>query len=301
MEATALNRADVVQRKGNYPPPKGVTDIIGLECAGYLLNSPSELLDKSYTRNQRVMALLPGGGYASVAKAQRGEVLPIPASLSFEEAAAIPETWVTAFQLLHWIGKVQKGDFVLVHAGASGVGTSALQLIRDAQAKGIAVCSTAAKLEACQKLGAHCGINYKESKEFAREVLSGRVTAGHGADIILDCVCGSHFEQNLAALADEGRWVIYAFMGGSKVPNPKLPNLFAKRATLAFSSLRMRSQQYRNQLVQDFARTILPKFENRSLKPVVDKIYAMSQVVEAHKYMESNQNVGKIVLRNDLV
>ncbi len=298
MEATALNRADVVQRKGHYPPPKGVTDILGLECAGYLLDDASQLDDGSYKNGKRVMAILPGGGYSTVVKAKKGEVMEIPANLTFEEAAAIPETWVTAYQLLHWLGKVRRDEYVLVHAGASGVGTSALQLAREAGAKAIAVCSTDEKIKACLGLGAVAGINYKKNKLFSKEVKA--ITKGRGANVILDCVFGSHYEENVKSLADEGRWIVYAFMGGAKVQNMRAPDLFAKKATVTFSTMRMRVGDYRDRLVSGFTRDVLGGFADGKLKPVIDKVFPMSQVAEAHKHMESNANIGKIVLRNDL-
>ena len=293
-----MNRADVVQRKGHYPPPKGVTDILGLECAGYLLDDISQLHDGSYAKNKRVMAMLPGGGYSTLAKAQKGEVMEIPKNLSFEQAAAIPETWVTAYQLLYWLGKIKKGDYVLVHAGASGVGTSAIQLIKEAGCKAIAVCSNENKINACKSLGAEYGINYKATKEFSKEVAL--FTKKHGADVILDSVFGTHYDENLKSLADEGRWVVYAFMGGAKISNMKAPELFAKKAMMTFTSLRMRKQSYKDSLVGEFAKNMLEKFEHGTLKPVIDKIYSIKDVAEAHKRMEGNINIGKIILKVDL-
>eukprot|EP00826_Nyctotherus_ovalis_P000962 TRINITY_DN10092_c0_g1_i8.p1 TRINITY_DN10092_c0_g1~~TRINITY_DN10092_c0_g1_i8.p1 ORF type:complete len:379 (+),score=67.17 TRINITY_DN10092_c0_g1_i8:140-1276(+) len=298
VEATALNRADIMQRKGRYPPPKGVTDIPGLECAGYLLNSPSDLKNTSYRSNRRVMAILQGGGYSTVVKTHLGGVMEIPKGLSFEQAAAIPETWITAYQLINWLGDTQRGDYVLVHAGASGVGTSAIQLIKSTGAHAIAVCSSESKIKVCKDLGAAFGVNYKEEKEFSKAVME--LTSKHGADVILDPVFGSHYPENLKSLADEGRWIVYAFMGGAKVADMNAPKLFSKKATMKFTTIRMRTQEYRDKLVKEFAEKTLPKFESGELKPIIDKVLPMSQAAEAQKRMEKNENIGKIILRMDI-
>jgi len=298
VETTALNRAEIMQRKGKYPPPKGVTDIPGLECAGYILNSPSELKSGAYKTNRRVMAMLQGGGYSTIVKARFGEIMDIPKGFSFEQAASIPEAWITAYQLINWLGDMKRGENVLVHAGASGVGTSAIQLIKSAGGFGIAVCSNKNKIDACINLGAKYGINYKEVKEFSKTVLE--YSNNHGADVILDPVFGSHYQENLKSLANEGRWVIYAFMGGAKTPDMNAPKLFSKKASLIFTTIRMRTREYRDKLVKEFADKVLPKFERGELKPIIDTIIPMSQITEAQKRMERNENIGKIVIRMDI-
>ena len=291
VKATALNRADVLQRKGFYPPPKGASPILGLEMAGVVERIGSKC--SGWKAGDRVFGLLPGGGYAEYVSLPGAMAMPIPDNLSFEEAAAIAEVFLTAYQTLFWIGKIQADDIVLIHAGASGVGTAAIQLVKEAGATCIITAGSEQKLRTCLELGATEAINYKEGP-FARKVL--QVTNNRGVDVILDFVGASYWEQNLSVLATDGRWVLIAVLGGTKVEQLNLGALMKKRIQLTATTLRARSQEYKIQLTQDFAEFSLPRFSDGRLKPVIDRVFPWEHVVEAHRYMEANKNIGKIIL-----
>ncbi len=292
VKATALNRADILQREGKYPPPPGASPLLGLEAAGIVEEVGEGCSD--WKIGDRVMALLPGGGYAEFVTIPCRMAMPIPAALSFEEAAAIPEVFLTAFQVLFWIARLQADEYVLIHAGASGVGTAAIQLVKTHRAFPIVTAGSPQKLEFCRSLGAVEAINYKEGP-FSEAVL--RASQNYGADVIIDPVGAAYWQQNLQVLAVDGRWVMIATMGGSKVAEFNLRDFFRKRAQLTASSLRARSLEYKIRLTQDFIQKILPKFESGEIKPVVDKIFDWQDVQAAHRYMEENRNMGKIVLR----
>eukprot|EP00347_Sterkiella_histriomuscorum_P009950 403339254 len=298
IEYSALNRADIMQRKGTYPPPPGSTSIIGLECAGYIVNDLSELQDEKYKQNRRVMALLPGGGYAQFVTVHQNQVMDIPESFSFEQAAAIPEVWCTAFQILVLIANIQKNETVLVHAAAAGVGTSMIQLCKKYGAKVIAVSSSEKKLKFCQELGADYLINYKENPDFSKLVQE--YTNGKGVDVIADPVLASNFQYNIDSLAMDGRWVVYGTMGGTLIENSNFGLLLRKRANIQFTTLRNRTIEYKGNLIQRLQNECLAEFNSGLLKPIVDKVYGFSQIQEAHQYMESNESIGKILIKYDL-
>ncbi|KAK7108611.1 quinone oxidoreductase PIG3-like [Littorina saxatilis] len=293
VKATAINRADTLQRKGLYPVPAGVTDILGLEAAGEI----SEIgpgCNQRWKVGDRVMALLAGGGNAEYVSSPEGQVMPIPSTLDFPQAAAIPEVWVTAFQLLHAIGKVMAGETVLIHGGASGVGTAAIQLCVQAGARPLVTAGSAVKLETTRNLGAVGNFNYKEDDVVA-EVM--RATNGKGVNIVLDCVGGSMYETNINVLGMDGRWVVYGLMGGGNVNGDLLRKVLAKRLSITGTTLRSRSLQYKEQLVQDFSRLALPLFENRTFRPVIHTLFPLAEIGRAHELMEDNLNTGKIILQ----
>lgn len=294
VKASALNRADIMQREGKYPPPRGASPILGLEMAGEV-----EAVGKNCTGwhpGDRVCALLPGGGYAqyTVIPAKMG--IPIPDNLSFEEAAAIPEVFLTAYQALFWLGELKAGQHILVHAGASGVGSAAVQLAREAGAKVIITAGSAKKLDFCMQLGARVAINYHDG-EFASTVLE--ETKKQGVNLIVDCVGASYWEQNLGCLAVDGRLVLLATMGGIKVDHINLLTILLKRLHIIGSILRSRSKEYKIDLTAEFVRNILPGFSDGRYTPVVDSVFAWEEAEEAHQRMESNLNMGKIVLKID--
>ena len=291
VQATALNRADLLQRQGAYPPPKGASDILGLELAGTVVEVGAAC--EGWAVGDRVCGLLPGGGYAAYAVLPAPMAMPVPAILSFEEAAAIPEVFLTAFQALCWLGQLQEGERVLIHAGASGVGTAAIQLARAIGAVPY-VTASAPKHDACLALGAEAAIDYK-TEDFAARIAD--LTDGQGADVILDFIGASYFEANIQSLARDGRLVILALMGGRTVEAVDLRSLFAKRAHLLFTTLRSRSLAYKIDLTQAFASRMWPLFEEGRLKPVIDTVMDWQDVQEAHRRMEANKNIGKIVLR----
>ncbi len=293
VKAAALNRADIYQRKGFYPPPKGASPILGLEMAGIVERVGTRC--SGWQPGDRLFGLLPGGGYAEYVSIPAAMAVPIPENLSFEEAAAIAEVFLTAYQALFWIARIQSGETVLIHAGASGVGTAAIQLTRESEATAVVTAGTDEKLDACRELGAKAAINYKEGP-FAQKVLN--ATEDRGVDLVLDFVGAAYWDQNLSVLATDGRWVVISILGGSKVEQVDLRMLIKKRIQLTATTLRARSQDYKIRLTRDFSEFALPRFADGRLKPVIDRIFPWEQVVEAHCYMEANKNIGKIILNN---
>lgn len=289
--ATALNRADLLQRQGKYPPPAGASEILGLEVAGEIVALGES--SAKWRVGDKVFGLLPSGGYAQYAVMHEDMAMPIPGNLSIEEAAAIPEVFLTAFQALHWLGKLQANETALIHAGASGVGTAAIQLAREAGAT-VLVTASAAKHQICRELGAALTIDYR-TESFEQKVLE--ATSGRGADVLIDFIGADYFQANLNCLATDGRLVQLATLSGSKTESFDLRQLMSKRLQLMGSTLRSRSQDYQIRLTKELAAFALPRFADGRLRPIVDRAFDWQQVREAHQYMESNQNAGKIVLR----
>lgn len=283
---------------GIYPALPGETEIIGLEAAGYLVNSPEEYKSGEYTKNERVMALLPGGGYGDIARVHRDHLIKIPDNLSFEEAAAIPETWLTSYQLLFLVANATKGKTCLVHAAASGIGCAVIQLCKQVGVTTIAVTSNQEKVQFATDLGADYGINYKENPDFSDLVKE--YTNGKGVDIILDCIGAQNFEYNLKSAGMDCQWVVYGLMGGPNVDNFNLKLFMAKRMQLLCTTLKSRSNPYKANLIARFTEEYMPLFKTLELRPILDKHFKFSQMAEAHKYMEDNLNKGKIVCVNDM-
>lgn len=291
VHATALNRADTFQRQGHYPPPDGASPILGLEMAGVVEESGPGVID--WQEGDRVFSLLAGGGYAEQVVVHKDLLMALPPGLSMEEAAAIPEVFLTAYQALHWLGGVQSDHDVLIHAGASGVGTAAIQLTREAGASPY-ITASAPKHDLCRDLGASATIDYK-SEDFADRI--GDLTDGAGVNIVIDFIGAPYFHQNVDALSMDGRIVQLATLGGSTVDQVSLRDLMAKRVQLLTSTLRDRSLDYKVQLTQEFATDVLPKFVDGQLHPVIDSTFDWTDVADAHRRMENNENAGKIVLR----
>lgn len=289
--ASAVNRADILQRQGKYPPPPGKSSILGLEAAGIVHKIGSSIT--KWKVGDKVMALCNGGAYAQYVAVNADHVMPIPTNLNYGLAAAIPEAWLTAFQLLHTLGEVKSGETVLIHAAGSGVGTAAIQLAKLAKAVIIATAGTEQKLANSKMYGAEHIICYKK-KDFAEEVMS--LTNGKGVDLVLDCVGGSYWEKNIKCLAKDGRWILYGLLGGPHVNGNLLGQLLAKRIKLTATTLRSRSDEYKSELVKDFSNKILDHFKNGDLKPVLDSTFSINELPAAHEKMEANQNMGKIVL-----
>ncbi len=290
--AAGINRADIFQRQGNYPPPPGASSILGLEVAGVVEAVGSEV--KDWKPGDRICALLSGGGYAEYAVVPQELAMRIPNNLTMTEAAAIPEAFLTAFQALHWLGGMQEGYHVLIHAGASGVGTAAIQLVRHARASAHVTAGSPEKLKFCLALGAKTAINYKNDR-FADKVY--QTTGGFGANIVIDVVGAPYWSQNVKALAVDGRIICLSLMGGKLVSHFDFSKLFRKRGQLITSTLRSRGPEYKAQLIEHFAKYALPLFEKGELKPIVDRIFDWSEVAQAHEYMEANRNIGKLILR----
>ncbi|KAM9315803.1 quinone oxidoreductase PIG3 [Gastrophryne carolinensis] len=296
VHASALNRADLLQRRGLYDPPPGASRILGLEAAGTVA-ALGPGTEGCWKIGDRVMALLAGGGNAQYVSVPVYQLMPIPAGMTYTDAAAIPEAWLTAFQLLHFVAKVQKGETVLIHAGASGVGTAAIQLCRLAGAVPMVTAGSADKLEFTKKLGAAAGFNYK-TEDFGKSCLE--ATNNIGAHIILDCVGATHWEKNLQCLSTDGRWVVYGLMGSGEIHGDFLSKLLWKRGSLMGSMLRSRSSKYKAELVEAFTEQALPYFTpggSTRLQPIVDSVYLLEKIPDAHQRMEENKNSGKIVLQ----
>lgn len=291
VHATALNRADLLQREGKYPPPPGESPILGLEMAGEVV-----AVGDAVTRWQpgdRACGLLGGGGYAELAVIHEDLAMPIPPNLTFEQAAAIPEVFLTAFQALYQLANLQPEESVLLHAGASGVGTAAIQLAKQADAT-IFVTASASKHDFCRQLGAQHTIDYQK-ENFETTILE--KTNGKGVNVVVDFIGAPYFQQNLNVLQMDGRLVLLATMGGVKISELQIGNILRKRLHIIGSTLRARSLDYKIALTRDFRLFAWELFEKDILQPVVDKVFDWQDVAEAHRYMESNQNKGKIVLR----
>jgi tumor protein p53-inducible protein 3 len=293
VKAAGVNRADIMQRQGKYPPPKGASEILGLEIAGEVFelgNNVSRL-----KKGDNVFGLIPGGGYAEYAKIHQNMAIEKPDELSFEEAAAIPEVFLTAYQALFWNSGLQKDDYVLIHAGGSGVGTAAIQLVKAENAHPI-ITSSAGKLNNCIELGAEKAIDYK-SEQFDDEVL--KFTGNNGADIIIDFIGANYFEKNIRCLNYNGKLIFLASLSGAKIKEVDIRKIMSKWISIIGSTLRTRSLDYQIRLTKDFAEYSLEKFKTGKLKPVIDKIYSWKDAAEAHKYIEENKNFGKLVLKMD--
>lgn len=290
VRATALNRADLLQRRGLYPPPPGESEILGLEMAGEVAAVGSAVAE--WKPGDRAFALLAGGGYAEYVKVHREMLLPIPPKMDFEEAAAIAEAFLTAWQAVVWLGNLQAGEQVLIHAGASGVGTAAIQIAKSLGAE-VTITASAGKHQPCKDLGAdHC-IDYR-TEDFA-EIISQREKPG--VNLVIDFLGASYFSRNLKVLSMDGRMVMLGLMGGVKMENLNLSPILFKRLKIMGSTLRARSLDYKISLTKDFRERCLPMFESGKIKPVIDSIFDWSEVQAVHQRMEKNLNAGKIVLR----
>jgi putative PIG3 family NAD(P)H quinone oxidoreductase len=290
VRAAALNRADILQRRGMYPPPVGESPLLGLEMAGEIV-----VCGEKVTRWQpgdKVCGLIAGGGYAEYAVIHEQHAMSIPEGLTFTAAAAIPEAFLTAWQALHWHANIKKGQRVLLHAAASGVGTAAIQLIKKAGAEVIAVTS-AEKHPMCIELGASECIDYK------RESFSHRVeemVGKGGVDIIIDFIGASHWEQNLACLGTDGIFVLLGLLGGADPQTIPLQKLLLKGWTIKGSTLRSREVNYKSRLIEDLVKHTWDDFAEGRLIPVVGNIFPWEEVKAAHRLMESNTSQGKIIL-----
>ncbi|MCI5082925.1 MAG: NAD(P)H-quinone oxidoreductase [Saprospiraceae bacterium] len=291
VKATALNRADTLQRMGKYPPPKGDSPIMGLEMAGEVV-AVGEAVSRWKVGDQ-VCSLLGGGGYAELAVVHEDLAMPIPEGLQYEEAAAIPEVFLTAYQALIWLAKLEKDERILIHAGASGVGTAAIQLARQQGAIPI-VTASAPKHELCLQLGAEKAIDYK-SEDFAEAVMAH--TKGEGVHVVLDFLAAPYFQRNMDVLQADGRMVILALMGGVKAEQVNMAPILRKRLHIMGSTLRARSLDYKIKLSRDLQQHLWSAFAAKQVQPVIDRIMDWRDVAEAHRLMEANKNAGKIILK----
>ena len=293
-QATSVNRPDIVQREGRYPPPPGESGILGLECAGTIESLGNNV--ENFSVGDRVFALLGGGGYAELARAHAGHVMPIPDKLSFTEAACIAETYITAWMNLFGNAGLADGETVLLHGGGGGVNTAAIQLVKTlCPASSVIVTASATKHERVRALGADHVIDYRAS-DFATE--TSNLTAGGGADVILDHIGQAYLEKNLRALATGGRLVIIGIMSGGDA-QLNLGRLLVRRQRIIGSVLRPRSQKEKSKIIAEFSEAVMPLFADGRIRPVVDRVLPLEAAAEAHRLMEASRHFGKIVLSMD--
>lgn len=288
VEAAGINRTDILSRERQTAQPENVC--LGVEVAGVVADANNSHLKIG----DRVMGLVNEGGYAEYAVMPADRAMKIPESLSFVEAAAIPEVFQTAYQTLFWLGNLAENETVLIHAGASGVGTAAIQLAKQLKnARVIVTAGSAEKLDFCKNLGADVTINYKE-QDFDQEVL--KVTDGKGVDLILDFIGASYWTKNLASIKTDGRWVLIGTLGGEKVAEVNLLSLMVKRIQLTGTLLTPRSDDYKARLAADLLRDTSDLFDKDAIKPIIDITFPLEEVANAHQHMEDNKNIGKIIL-----
>jgi putative PIG3 family NAD(P)H quinone oxidoreductase len=288
--AAGVNRPDILQRMGLYPPPPGAPPVLGLEVAGTIVAAGAHV---EALVGEQVCALVAGGGYAEYCVAPAGTCLPVPEVLTMVEAAAMPETLFTVWVNLFERGFAADGDAVLVHGGTSGIGTMAIALGKLFGLTVIVTCGTDEKCARALEIGAAHAINYK-AQDFVVEVQ--QLTDGKGVAVVLDMVGGDYVPRNLAALAEEGRHVSIAHMGGAKT-ELLIPDIMLRRLTLTGSTLRRRSVEFKTMVADELARTVWPYVEGGRLKPVIDNVFPLNQAADAHRRMESGEHVGKIVLQ----
>ncbi|HUP65001.1 MAG TPA: NAD(P)H-quinone oxidoreductase [Thermoanaerobaculia bacterium] len=291
IRATAVNRADLLQREGAYPPPPGASSILGLECAG-LVEAVGEKVWE-VKPGDRVMALLAGGGYAEKAVVDGGSLIPVPEHFSDDEAAAFPEGFLTAYLNLFLLGGAGPGSVALIHGGGSGVGTSAIQLCRESGVMAIVTVGSSEKGARCESLGASLAVNYREQRfeDVIREW-----TGGRGVDVILDHIGGEYLTRNLGTLAPGGRLIVIGGMGGRK-GELDLGLLLTRGLKILGSALRPRSVEEKQGIIRAFGGEFGDALRAGRLRPVVDSVYPLAEAAEAHRRMKESRHFGKIVLR----
>jgi putative PIG3 family NAD(P)H quinone oxidoreductase len=292
IHATAVNRADMLQRRGFYPPPPGASPIIGLEVSGEIA-ATAEGATQRWKPGDRVCALLAGGGYAEKVAVPAGQVMPVPDGIDVITAAAIPEVFITAHDNLVTRGRLSRGETVLIHGGAGGVGTAAIQIAKRLGATVIVTAGSPERLQRCHELGAHHGIDHTKEDFVARVA---EITSDNGADVILDVMGAAYLQRNIRALARDGRLVVIGLQGGIHA-EIDLNSMLSRRLTLIATTLRSRPTEQKAEIVRRTVEDLWPGFADGSLRPVVDRVLPLDAVVEAHRAMEAGGAVGKIVLR----
>ncbi|NTE80658.1 zinc-binding dehydrogenase [Agrobacterium tumefaciens] len=292
VEAAGVNRPDVAQRQGTYPPPKDASPILGLEIAGEVVALGEEVTE--FKLGDKVCALANGGGYAQYCTVPAGQALPFPKGYDAVKAAALPETFFTVWANLFQMAGLTEGESVLIHGGTSGIGTTAIQLAKAFGAEVYATAGSAEKCEACVKLGAKRAINYRE-EDFAALIKA--ETDGKGVDVVLDMIGAAYFEKNLSALAKDGCLSIIAFLGGAVAEKVNLTPIMVKRLTVTGSTMRPRTADEKRAIRDDLVAEVWPLIESGQLAPVINRVFTLDEVVEAHRLMESSSHIGKIVMR----
>ena len=296
VRASGVNRPDVLQRKGLYPMPPGVSDLPGLEIAGIVAaGAPEDLAIAGLALGDEVCALVAGGGYAEFCVAPAGQCLPVPRGLNLIEAASLPETFFTVWQNVFQIARLVAGETLLVQGGSSGIGVTAVQLAKALGARVIVTAGSDDKCAACLALGADHAINYR-TQDFVAEVK--RMTGGRGADVVLDMVAGEYVAREIECLAEDGRLAIIAVQGGVLCALDA-GLVLRKRLTISGSTLRPRSIDYKTQLARQLREQAWPLLEAGRVKPVIHQVFPAARAAEAHALMESSTHVGKIVLTWD--
>jgi putative PIG3 family NAD(P)H quinone oxidoreductase len=289
--ATAVNRADLLQRQGLYPPPPGASDVLGLECAGEVVEVADGV--EGWRVGDRAMALLAGGGYAEEVVVHAGSAMRIPERLGTEAAAAMPEVFLTVFLNVFQLGKLEEGGAALIHGGGSGIGTAAIQLVKAAGATVVVTAGSEEKCRRCRKLGADVAVNY-HSGDFVAEAKG--ATGGRGVDLVLDSIGAPYLEKNLAALATGGRLVLIGLMGGARA-EVNLASLLTRRLHVIGSTLRARPAEEKAAIVSGFLARFGSALERGEIAPVVDRVLSLDRAGEAHRLMKASEHFGKIVLR----
>ena len=290
VEACSVNRADLLQRRGFYPPPPGASQVMGLDFAGLVLETGSRAT--RWRRGDRVFGIVAGGGYGRYVAVAENNLVPIPENLSFTEAAAGAEVFITAYYNLFTMAGLNRGELVLLHGGGSGVGTAAIQLAKSAGAIVIATAGSPEKVRGIMDLGVFAGINYKE-EDFAARVRE--ITGGKGVDVILDWIGASYLEKHLEILKTRGRLVLIGLMGGSS-GEINLAQVLMKRLKIIGSVLRSQSREEKATIIEGFARTVVPLLAAGEVRPIIDTIFPIREVEQAHQYLLKGGHFGKIVL-----
>lgn len=290
VSAAGINRPDVFQRKGNYPAPPGASDLPGLEVVGEIVAGDAEAAGLSV--GQKVCALLAGGGYAEYCVAPAAQCLPVPAGLSDVEAAGLPETYFTVWSNVFDRGRLSDGETLLVHGGASGIGTTAVQLATAMGHKVYATAGSDERARAVEGLGAVMGINYR-TQDFVEEIK--KATDGRGVDVVLDMVAGDYINRDISCLADDGRIVIIALLGGAKA-TIDCSALMRRRLTVTGSTLRPRPVAFKAEIAQALKAKVWPLLEAGRIRPIVHATFPLAQACDAHAMMDAGEQIGKIVL-----
>ena len=290
VHAAGINRPDVMQRAGLYPPPPGVTDIPGLEVSGVIVSAGQKVT--KWKIGDSVCALVAGGGYAEYVNAPESQCLPIPKGLTYREAASLPETYFTVWSNVFERAKLAEQETILVHGGSSGIGTTAVQLCRALKRKIFVTAGSDEKCRACEAIGATKAINYR-SEDFAERIMA--LTDNKGVDVIIDMVAGDYLQRDLKCLADDGRLVIIAFLGGVKT-NINMTDILKRRLTITGSTLRPRSTKFKSSIATSLESRVWPLLESKVIEPLIFRSFPLKNAAEAHRLMESSQHIGKIVL-----